>query len=170
VAAGFEVFGTSPPGPFVPELEALDVRHVAVASLIRHEMCAATHPPHARCWLLRRLRLDCSTSHTPKAGVLDRLLGRATGIRVIVIICHGMWARPATDGRGARQPPHRPGTQGGAQRRTGIPDYCVVDLTHDEIVLHRQRPGPRSPRSPATMTASCRPLPGVAVDVRDLLR
>jgi hypothetical protein len=66
VEAGFEVFGISASGPFVPQLEALGVRHVAVPSLtrawdVRRDAAAARELLST----LRRLRLESST-RTPR--------------------------------------------------------------------------------------------------------
>jgi Uma2 family endonuclease len=54
----------------------------------------------------------------------------------------------------------------------GIPDYWVVDLTRDEIVVHGQPAGTSFASVTRHRDGVVRPLhhPGVAVDVRDLLR
>lgn len=93
--AGFEVFGISAPGPFVPRVTALGVEHVAIPSLtrawdVRRDLAAARELAGA----LRRLRLDVLHTHTPKAGVLGRVLGRNLGVPVVVNTCHGLWAGP----------------------------------------------------------------------------
>ncbi|MGH9178421.1 MAG: glycosyltransferase [Acidimicrobiales bacterium] len=94
VEAGFEVFGISAPGRYVPAVEALGVTHVPVASLTRawspsRDLRAASE----LFTTLRRLRLDVLHTHTPKAGVLGRVMGRAARVPVVVDTCHGLWMR-----------------------------------------------------------------------------
>lgn len=94
VEAGHEVVGISAPGPFVGVVEALDVQHVAIPHLtrswsLRRDLAASREIGAA----LRRLRPDVLHTHTPKAGVLGRVLGRALGVPVVVNTCHGLWLR-----------------------------------------------------------------------------
>jgi len=94
VEAGFEVLGISSPGPYVAGIEALGVTHVPVRSFTRHwdvrrDLAAAVELYR----VLRRLRPDVLHTHTPKAGVLGRVLGRLAGVPVVVDTCHGLWMR-----------------------------------------------------------------------------
>lgn len=92
--AGHEVFGLSTPGPYVPRVEELGVRHVPLPALTREFSLA--HDARAFAQLLtelRRLNLDVLHTHTPKAGVMGRIAGRLAGIPVVVNTCHGLWAR-----------------------------------------------------------------------------
>ncbi len=95
VEAGFEVYGISAPGPYVAQVESMGVRHAAVPSLTRawdpRRDLAAAGELHE---LLRRLRPDVLHTHTPKAGVLGRVIGRLVGVPVVVGTCHGLWAAP----------------------------------------------------------------------------
>jgi glycosyltransferase involved in cell wall biosynthesis len=94
VEHGFEVFGISAPGPFVPEVEALGVHHVAVPSLSRAWSLAADARAARELWqVLRRLDLDVLHVHNPKTGVLGRILGRLAGVPVVLNTCHGLWVR-----------------------------------------------------------------------------
>jgi glycosyltransferase involved in cell wall biosynthesis len=91
--AGAEVIGLSAPGPFVEELEQAGIRHVAIPSLTR----AVAPLEDARAAreilsVLRELRPDILHTHTPKPGVLGRVLGRLARVPVIVNTCHGLWA------------------------------------------------------------------------------
>jgi len=95
VAAGFETYGLSAPGPYVPEIEELGVTHVPLDALTRawgprHDAAAARELVRA----LRRIKPDVLHTHNPKTGVLGRVLGRATGVPVVVNTCHGLWIRP----------------------------------------------------------------------------
>lgn len=94
VEAGFETYGLSAPGPFVEEVEALGVRHVPIPSFTRawnpRADVAAAREIFA---VLRRLRPDVLHTHTPKAGLLGRVLGRVAGVPVVVNHCHGLWVR-----------------------------------------------------------------------------
>ena len=96
--AGFEVLGLSAPGPYVEQVEALGVTHVPVPFTrswnLGQDVAAAT----ALYRSLRRLRPDVLHTHTPKAGVLGRVLGRLAGVPVVVDTCHGLWLREG-DGR-----------------------------------------------------------------------
>lgn len=91
-AAGLEVYGISAPGDHQPVLESWGVHHVAIPSLTRSwspgsDLAAVRQLVRA----LRGLDLDVLHSHTPKAGVLGRVLGRALRIPVVVNTCHGLW-------------------------------------------------------------------------------
>lgn len=95
IAAGCETWGVSAPGPYVEKIEALGVRHAAVPSFDRswrpgNDARAAGELAQA----LRRLRPDVLHTHTPKAGVLGRVIGRALRVPVVVDTCHGLWTRP----------------------------------------------------------------------------
>lgn len=102
VEAGFEVLGISAPGPYVPEVEALGVTHVPVPAFTRAWSPAGDVRAAWQLWgLLRRLRPDVLHTHTPKAGILGRILGRAARVPVVVDTCHGLWLREG-DGRARR--------------------------------------------------------------------
>lgn len=95
VAAGFETYGLSAPGPYVPEIEELGVIHEPLNALTRawsprHDAAAGRELVRA----LRRIKPDVLHTHNPKTGVLGRVLGRATGVPVVVNTCHGLWIRP----------------------------------------------------------------------------
>jgi glycosyltransferase involved in cell wall biosynthesis len=93
--AGCEVWGISAPGPYVDQVQALGVQHAAVPSFDRswqprNDARAASE----LAAVLRRIRPDVLHTHTPKAGVLGRVLGRTLGVPVVVDTCHGLWSRP----------------------------------------------------------------------------
>ena len=93
VEEGFDVVGISAPGPYVPAVEALGVTHVPVpftrAWNVRSDLAAAAQLYRT----IRRVRPDVLHTHTPKAGVLGRVLGRLAGVPVVVDTCHGLWMR-----------------------------------------------------------------------------
>lgn len=94
VDAGFDVFGVSAPGPYVGAVQALGVTHVPVPGLTRAWNVRADGRAAAELFAtLRRLRPDVLHTHTPKAGVLGRVVGRAARVPVVVDTCHGLWVR-----------------------------------------------------------------------------
>ena len=95
LAAGLMTLGISAPGPYVERIERLGVEHVAVPSLTRSWDLSRDLRAAGQLWReLRRLKLDVLHTHTPKTGVLGRVVGRAVGIPVVVNTCHGLWIRP----------------------------------------------------------------------------
>ncbi|WP_436791321.1 glycosyltransferase [Yinghuangia sp. YIM S10712] len=95
VAAGFEVYGLSAPGPYVREVEDLGVTHVPLDALTRAwDLARDAAAARELAATLRGLDLDVLHTHNPKTGVLGRLIGRAVGIPVVVNTCHGLWVRP----------------------------------------------------------------------------
>lgn len=95
VDAGFDVYGLSAPGPYVPDVEALGVTHVPIPALSRSwDLSSDLTATRQLVSVLRDLRLDILHTHNPKSGVLGRVLGRAVGIPVVVNTCHGLWVRP----------------------------------------------------------------------------
>lgn len=95
VAEGFDVYGISAPGPYVAAVEALGVTHVPLPTFSRAwglagDVRAAVDLARA----LRRVRPDVLHTHTPKAGVLGRVLGRVLRVPVVVNTVHGLWIRP----------------------------------------------------------------------------
>jgi glycosyltransferase involved in cell wall biosynthesis len=93
--AGHIVQGWSAPGPYVAEVEALGVRHVALPSLTRSWRPRSDLRAARELWrALRAERPDVLHTHNPKTGVLGRILGRLAGVPVVVNTCHGLWAGP----------------------------------------------------------------------------
>ena len=93
--AGFDVTTISAPGPWVPEIEAEGIRHIAW--------------PHAtRAWdpradalafrellaIFRRERFDLVHTHNPKPGVMGRIAARAIGVPHVINTVHGLYATP----------------------------------------------------------------------------
>lgn len=102
VDAGFEVLALSAPGRYVAEVEGLGVSHVPLPSLTRAWDLTSDARAARELWTaLRRLNLDVLHTHTPKAGVLGRVLGRLAGVPIVVDTCHGLWVRD-DDGRAKR--------------------------------------------------------------------
>lgn len=104
VQAGFETFGMSAAGPYESELADLGVRHIALSAFTRRwdlrQDGRAALQLYGELWALKPYVLH---THTPKAGVLGRLVGRAAKIPIIVNTCHGLWAQPE-DRRSRRWP------------------------------------------------------------------
>lgn len=98
-AAGYEVIGASAPGPFVEQVEARGVRHVALTHATR------AMAPHrdvlalGELWrVFRRLRPDVVHTHNPKPGLYGRLAARAARVPVVVNTVHGLYALPGDPG------------------------------------------------------------------------
>jgi glycosyltransferase involved in cell wall biosynthesis len=95
VAAGHTVVGLSAPGPYVAEVERLEVEHVPIRSLTRSwDLRSDLRAVAELARTLRRLDLDVLHTHNPKTGVFGRLVGRLVGVPVVVNTCHGLWLRP----------------------------------------------------------------------------
>jgi glycosyltransferase involved in cell wall biosynthesis len=94
-AAGYRVVGVSAAGPFVRQLEASGIEHVALRHSTRTmsltEDLAAAWEFYRLC---RRLRPDVVHTHNPKPGVYGRIAARLAGVPVVVNTVHGLYAQP----------------------------------------------------------------------------
>ena len=96
--AGFEVVAISAPGPFVANIETLGIRHVPVGRLTCKWSIWSDFRAATTLWrILRDLKLDILHTHTPKAGVIGRIIGRLAGVPVVVNTCHGLAATDQDD-------------------------------------------------------------------------
>ncbi|WP_354638993.1 glycosyltransferase [Kitasatospora camelliae] len=92
--AGFETYGISAPGPYLPRLEAIGVRHEPLHALTRAwQPRADAAAGRELLAVLSRIRPDVLHTHNPKTGVLGRVIGRLAGVPVVVNTCHGLWAQ-----------------------------------------------------------------------------
>ena len=95
IAAGYEVFGVSAPGPHVAAIEARGVRHVPLENATR---AMAPHRDLAALFelvgLFRELRPDIVHTHNPKPGVYGRIAARIARVPAIVNTVHGLYALP----------------------------------------------------------------------------
>jgi glycosyltransferase involved in cell wall biosynthesis len=90
-----ESIGISAPGPFVPDLESLGIRHVALVSSTRGMNLLADLRSIGQLWrVLRRERPDILHTHNPKPGVYGRIVGRLAGVPIVVNTVHGLYATP----------------------------------------------------------------------------
>jgi glycosyltransferase involved in cell wall biosynthesis len=95
VATGLETLGISASGPHVPAVEAFGVRHVPIESLTRSwDVGSDLRAARELAGTIRALDLDIVHTHTPKPGVLGRVVGRLARVPVVVNTCHGLWAMP----------------------------------------------------------------------------
>jgi glycosyltransferase involved in cell wall biosynthesis len=91
--SGHDVVGLSASGPYVDDLERLGIRHVAISHLTRRWSLIADLRASAALWtILGDLKLDVLHTHTPKAGVMGRVVGRLRHVPVVVNTCHGLVA------------------------------------------------------------------------------
>ena len=93
--AGYEVTGISAPGPWVAELEAAGIRHVAWHNATRSWDLRADGRAYAELTrILRNGRFDVVHTHNPKPGVMGRIAARRSGVPVVVNTVHGLYAKP----------------------------------------------------------------------------
>jgi len=91
--AGYDVVGISAPGPWVPELEAEGIRHVALHDSTRAADVRADARAARELWtVLRRERPTVLHTHNPKPGLYGRVLGRVAGVPIVVNTVHGLYA------------------------------------------------------------------------------
>ena len=92
---GFEVTAISAVGPYVSDLEARGIRHLAWRNATRSWAPRSDLRAYRELRkLLETERFDIVHTHTPKAGLLGRVAARRTGVPVVVNTVHGYWAAP----------------------------------------------------------------------------
>jgi glycosyltransferase involved in cell wall biosynthesis/ribosomal protein S18 acetylase RimI-like enzyme len=88
-----EAIGISAPGEFTAELEARGIRHAPLVSSTRSMNLVSDLRAAAQLWrVLRRLKPDVLHTHNPKPGFYGRILGRASGVPIVVNTVHGLYA------------------------------------------------------------------------------
>jgi len=93
VAAGHEVVAASATGPYVDQVEARGVRHLALDSSTRRFDLRADVRTAREFWrVLRTERPDVLHTHTPKPSFYGRVLGRLAGVPAVVNTVHGLYA------------------------------------------------------------------------------
>jgi len=91
--AGYDVVGISAPGPWVPELEAEGIRHVALHDSTRAVDVLADVRAARELWaVLGRVRPTVLHTHNPKPGLYGRVLGRLARVPIVVNTIHGLYA------------------------------------------------------------------------------
>jgi lipopolysaccharide/colanic/teichoic acid biosynthesis glycosyltransferase/glycosyltransferase involved in cell wall biosynthesis len=93
IDGGGQAIGISAPGPYVAELEAAGIRHIALESSTRSMNVIADLKSAVELWrILRRERPDVLHTHNPKPGIYGRIVGRLAGVPVVVNTVHGLYA------------------------------------------------------------------------------
>lgn len=90
-AAGYEVTGISTPGPYVADLEAAGIRHLA--SPMTRSLTPAKDLA-ALVKLTRLLRREAFTivhTHNPKPGLIGQVAARWAGVPIVVNTLHGFY-------------------------------------------------------------------------------
>ena len=90
-----ESIGISAAGDYVPDLEARGIRHIELSSSTRGMNLLADLRAIGQLWaILRRERPDILHTHNPKPGVYGRIVGRLSGVPIVVNTVHGLYATP----------------------------------------------------------------------------
>lgn len=93
VAGGGESVGMSAPGSWVAALEDEGIRHVPITASTRQpNLWADLHAAYQVWRALRRERPHILHTHNPKPGVYGRIVGRLSGVPIVVNTVHGYYA------------------------------------------------------------------------------
>jgi glycosyltransferase involved in cell wall biosynthesis len=93
--AGFDVMTASAGGPHVASLLQQGIPHYELPSLSRNiDPLADARSIGELRKLVQRLEPDILHTHNPKPGVLGRIVGRVSGVPIIVNTVHGLYAQP----------------------------------------------------------------------------
>jgi glycosyltransferase involved in cell wall biosynthesis len=93
--AGCEVIGVSAAGPYLPQLDALGIRHVPMRNATRSMAPLKDLGAFIELRrLLGELRPDIVHTHNPKPGVYGRIAARWARVPVVVNTVHGLYAQP----------------------------------------------------------------------------
>ena len=88
---GYEVIGISNPGPYVPEIAAAGIRHVAVRMTRNFTPYADLVSLGRLVQVMRRERFDIVHTHNPKPGLIGQLAARIAGVPIVVNTLHGFY-------------------------------------------------------------------------------
>jgi glycosyltransferase involved in cell wall biosynthesis/ribosomal protein S18 acetylase RimI-like enzyme len=92
IEVGGEAIGISAPGPWVEGLESKGIRHVALRSSTRGMSLLNDLRAAFQLWrVLRRERPTILHTHNPKPGLYGRVVGRLTGVPLVVNTLHGLY-------------------------------------------------------------------------------
>jgi len=92
---GWDVAAVSAAGPWVEDIRRRGIRHVGWPSATRSwSPSADVRAARELFGILRRERPDVVHCHTPKAGVIGRVVGRAARVPVVMNTVHGYYATP----------------------------------------------------------------------------
>lgn len=93
--AGYEVVGVSAPGPFVEQVQARGIEHVALGNATRSmNLEADIAALRELVRLFRERRPDIVHTHNPKTGVYGRIAARLAGVPIVLNTVHGLYATP----------------------------------------------------------------------------
>jgi lipopolysaccharide/colanic/teichoic acid biosynthesis glycosyltransferase len=92
---GFDVTAISAPGPWVADLEAEGIRHIAWRHATRAWNVRSDVLAFAELLaIFRRERFDIVHTHNPKPGILGRIAARLAGTPFVLNTVHGFYATP----------------------------------------------------------------------------
>ena len=95
VQLGGEAVGVSAPGPWVDQLTAEGIRHVALNASTRGAAPLQDLRAARQFWrVLRSERPDVLHTHNPKPGLYGRILGWLARVPIVVNTVHGLYATP----------------------------------------------------------------------------
>lgn len=91
--AGYQVYGLSAPGPYVPTLEQIGIRHIAVP-FTRSSRLTPLDDLKAFWYLYRLFRREKFTivhTHTAKPDLYGQLAARLAGVPIVMSTLHGFY-------------------------------------------------------------------------------
>lgn len=95
IRIGGTAIGISAPGRHVADLESAGIQHAALHhSTRRRSLKEDINAIRELRGILRRIRPDVLHTHNPKPGLYGRIVGRLTGVPVVLNTTHGLYASP----------------------------------------------------------------------------
>jgi glycosyltransferase involved in cell wall biosynthesis/ribosomal protein S18 acetylase RimI-like enzyme len=88
-----EALGISAPGSYVPEIESRGIRHISLESSTRGMSILSDLRAARQLWrVLSEEDIEILHTHNPKPGLYGRVVGRLTGVPIVVNTVHGLYA------------------------------------------------------------------------------